>query len=108
MEKITSDERALLNSFLDLPIPEFIKEFSGGGFDLMDCYEIGFMYAKELLRGKKINPALSPWGDGKSLIFEPEYSMLLMDVLRYSQSKDVYNYCQIYLALLKVLKKHCV
>ena len=46
----------------------------------MDCYEAAFAFANGLLRGKKINPNASPWGDGQRVIFDPDYTKLMTDM----------------------------
>ena len=101
-------EKKLIYTFLKFHLPKYIQEYSDEKFDLMDCYEIGFVFANDLLCNKKINPFLSPWGDGKSVIFDPDYSTLLTDIVNKNPDDDVGNYCRIYLDLLKVFKNHFI
>ena len=108
MKILSSEEIRLIRVFLEIPIPKYIREYSDRQFDLMDCYEVGFVFANNLLKNKKINPNLSPWGDGKSVIFDPCYSELLLNILKDNLSKDINNYCRIYLDVLAVFKAHFI
>lgn len=108
MKKLSCEEKKLIYAFLKFHLPEYIREYIDEKFDLMDCYEIGFVFANDLLCNKKIDPFLSPWGDGKSVIFDPDYSKLLTNIGSKNQDEDVRNYCRIYLDLLKVFKNHLI
>lgn len=72
----------------------------------MDCYEIEFVFANVLLCDKKQILFLTPRGDGKSLIFDPNYSKLSADIVYKNRYEDVGDYCRIYLDLLKAFKNH--
>ncbi len=106
MKLLRKDEIKILREFLRIPIPEFIREYESGEFDLMDCYEVGFAFANDLLRGGKVNPHTSPWGDGKSVIFAPDYAELLSDIQSLNLGQDVNNYCSVFLKVLDILKSH--
>lgn len=108
MKNLSCEEKKLIHTFLKVPLPEYVREYSDEKFDLMDCYEIGFVFAHDLLRNQKIDPLVSPWGDGKSVIFDPDYSKLLTDIVNKNQDESVGNYCRIYLNLLKVFKNHLI
>ena len=106
MRILSSKESKIICDFLKMPIPPYIRNYSDEQYDLMDCYEIGFVFANDLLKNKNINPNFSPWGDGKSVIFEPSYSKLLSDILNSSLSDDIDRYCRKYLEVLDVFKSH--
>lgn len=106
MERISNEEAKILREFLRIPIPAYIRTYERGEFDLMDCYEIGFTFAIDLLRGKKINPDASPWGDGKSVIFSRDYEKVLLDIQNTNLNKSVSDYCACFLKALNVLKSH--
>lgn len=108
MKILSSREIKLIRAFLEIHIPEYVREYSDGKFDLMDCYEVGFVFANNLLKNKKIDPNLSPWGDGKSVIFDPCYSELLLDIIEENLSEEINNYCRIYLDVLAVFKSHFI
>lgn len=108
MSLLNSKERRIILDFLSIPIPDYIINYSNIKYDLMDCYEVGFVFANDLLRNKKINPFLSPWGDGKSVIFEPSYTQLLLDIIADNLSQDINNYCQSYLKVLDVFNSHLI
>lgn len=108
MKILNCEEKKLIHTFLKFNIPEYIREYSDEKFDLMDCHEIGFMFAHDLLRNKKINPCVSPWGDGNSVIFDPAFSKLLLDMLNNNLGEDVNYYCRVYLEALEVFKAHFV
>lgn len=108
MKILSNDETKLIRDFLKISIPGYIYEYNDKQFDLMDCYEIGFVFANNLLNNKKINPALSPWGDGKSIIFDSCYSKLLLNILKDNLSENINNYCRIYLEVLDIFKSHFI
>ena len=72
----------------------------------MDCYEAAFAFANGLLRGKKINPNALPWGDGQSVIFDPDNTKLLTDMQNSNLGTDVNGYCDKFLKALDDLKAH--
>lgn len=55
MKKLSCEEKKLIYAFLKFHLPEYIREYSDEKFDLMDCYEIGFVFANDLLCNKKID-----------------------------------------------------
>ena len=93
MSLLCKEESKIIRAFLEIPIPEYIREYSDGGIDLMDCYEVGFMFANDLLRDIKINPNISPWGDGKSVIFDSRYTELLLAIERKLKNKNEFALC---------------
>ena len=70
MKELNDIEYKKISALIEVYIPNYIKEFNDDKIDLMDCYEIGFVFAHDLLRNKKIDSNFSPWGDGNSVIFE--------------------------------------
>lgn len=106
MERISNEEAKILREFLRIPIPAYIRTYERGEFDFLDCYEIGFTFANDLLRGKTINPDASPWGDGKSVIFSRDYEKVLLDIQNADLNKSVSDYCACFLKALNVLKSH--
>lgn len=106
MKLLTREEIKTVRAFLETPIPEYILEYRDGQIDLMDCYEIAFTFANDLLRGGKINPNTSPWGDGQSVIFDPYYAKLLSDIQSSNLGTDINNYCYIFLKVLDVFESH--
>lgn len=108
MKELINIERKKINDLLGVPIPEYVREFQNNEIDLMDCYEISFVFAHDLLRNKKIDPQLSPWGDGHSVIFEPYYSKLLQDILSQNLSEEINHYCQVSLDAIEVFKYHFI
>ena len=97
MKLLSKEETSIVKAFLKVPIPEYVLAYADGQIDLLDCYEVAFNFANELLRGRKINPNASPWGDGRSVIFEPYYL-----------SANISNYCDLFLKVLDVFKDHLV
>lgn len=109
MHELDKNERKKLHALIDVYIPNYIIESADDKkYDLMECYEIGFMFAHELLRNHKIDPNVSPWGDGNSVIFEPDYSELLLNIQKLNLDEDVNKYCQVFLDVLDVFKSHLV
>ena len=105
---LNRNEINIVKKFLKVHIPDYIKHFSVSGFDLMDCYEVGFVFANDLLRNKEINPDFSPWGDGNSVIFDSNYSQLLINLLKQNINDEVNDYCRVYLDLLDIFKSHFI
>lgn len=108
MKELSEIERTKVNALINVPIPNYIKECDDERFDLMECYEIGFMFAHDLLKNHKIDPRYSPWGDGKSVIFDGDYTETLHSLLRANLSKEMNDYCQIYLNALDVFRAHFI
>ena len=108
MKLLCKEEVKTVRAFLEIPIPEYICGYRDGQFDLMDCYEVAFTFANDLLRGRKVNPYTSPWGDGKSVIFDPCYEKLLSDIQNSNVGTDINNYCNVFLKVLDVFKSHLV
>ena len=108
MKLLSKEEISTIKEFLKASIPEYILTYSDGQIDLLDCYEVTFTFANELLRGRKINPNASPWGDGRSVIFEPYYAMLLLNIRNSDLSANISNYCDLFLKVLDVFKDHLV
>ena len=109
MNILNREETKRVYTFLKMRIPQYVREYSDEQFDLMDCYEVGFIYAHDLLKNKKINPDLSPWReDGKSVIFDHSYTALLLRILEENLSEDINRYCQIYLDVLDVFRSHFI
>ncbi len=108
MKLLCGEEVKTIKSFLNVPIPKYVFEYDDGQFDLMDCYEVAFAFANDLLRGKKVNPNASPWGDGRSVIFDPSYAKLLSDIKKSNLGADISNYCEIFLKVLNVFEAHFV
>lgn len=106
MSKLNCKERKLLRSFLNLSIPQYIREYSDERFDLMDCYEVAFVFANDLLDNHRINPNFSPWGDGNSVIFDPAYSKLLEKIIGDCPDEGITCYCKIFLKTLDVFRLH--
>lgn len=106
MKEINSIERKLLRLFIKAPVPDYIRSYSDEKIDLMDCYEVGFVFAHDLLNNRKIDPGFSPWGDGNSVIFDSYYADLLDRILKENLSEDINRYCRMYLDVLEVFKKH--
>ena len=108
MKLLSKEETSTVKEFLEVPIPEYILAYSDGQIDLFDCYEVAFTFANELLRGEKVNPNVSPWGDGQSVIFDPYYAGLLSNILNSNLSANINNYCNLSLKVLDVFKAHLV
>lgn len=108
MKLLSKEETSIVKAFLKVPIPEYVLAYADGQIDLLDCYEVAFNFANELLRGRKINPNASPWGDGRSVIFEPYYAMLLLNIRNSNLSANISNYCDLFLKVLDVFKDHLV
>lgn len=106
MKRLSNEEAKILRKFLRIPIPAYIRTYERGEFNLLDCYEIGFTFANDVLRGNKINPHASPWGDGKSVIFSRDYEKVLLDIQNTDLDKSVRDYCTCFLNALNVLKSH--
>lgn len=60
MKLLSKEETSIVKAFLKVPIPEYVLAYADGQIDLLDCYEVAFNFANELLRGRKINPNASP------------------------------------------------
>lgn len=106
MKLLGREEAKTVRAFLQVHIPDYIREYRDGQFDLMDCYEIGFTFANDLLRGRKIDPNTSPWGDGQSVIFNPNYIKLLLDIQNSNVDVDTNNYCHIFLEALSIFTSY--
>ena len=89
MKLLCKDEIKTLRLFMRMPIPEYIYKYDSAEFDLMDCYEVAFTYAIGLLHGEKVNPQTSPWGNGKSVIFAPDYTELLLNIQSSALDLDI-------------------
>lgn len=61
----TKDALALWNNSNGMPILAYIRTYESGEFNLLDCHEIGFTFANDLLREKKINPNTLPYAFGR-------------------------------------------
>lgn len=108
MKRLSKEEASTVKEFLKVPIPAYILAYSDGQFDLLDCYEVAFTFAIDLLRGGKVDPNASPWGDGQSVIFDPGYARLLLNIRHANLSADVNNYCDLFLKVLALFKAHLV
>lgn len=108
MKELNDIECKKIRALIEVSIPEFIKRFNDDKIDLMDCYEVGFVFAHNLLRNQKIDPRFSPWGDGCSVIFEPYYAELLQNILKLNLSEEINNYCRVFLNALEVFKNHFI
>lgn len=108
MKLLSKEEKSIVKEFLEVPIPEYILAYSDGKTDLLDCYEVAFTFANGLLRGRKINPNASPWGDGQSVIFDPYYAGLLSNIRNSNLSASISNYCNLSLKVLDIFKAHLV
>lgn len=108
MNKLNNTEKMIVKRFLTTPIPQYIYEYSDESFDLLDCYEIAFTYANEILRCGEINPEYSPWGDGNSVIFDERYSQLLIKIKNNNVSEEISRYCELFLTIIKIFKMHLI
>ncbi len=108
MKRLTGEEIELLRTFLEMPIPEYIFKYQDEQIDLVDCYEVAFNFANDLLRGGRIDPNTSPWGDGQSVIFDPCYTKLLSDIRCSNLGTDINNYCCVFLKVLDLFRAHLV
>lgn len=106
MNLLSKEEIGIVRAFLEVPIPEYIREYSDERFDLMDCYEVAFTFANDVLRGKSIDPNASPWGDGQSVIFDPSCARLLSDIQGSNLGADVNRFCSVFLQVLSVFESH--
>lgn len=106
MKFLDKDEIKTLRYFLKMPIPAYVYAYESTKFNLMDCYEVAFTYANALLRRQKINPRTSPWGDGESVIFDSDYTELLLNIQRSDLEPDMKNYCGVFLKILDIFKAH--
>ena len=104
MKELSKIERKVIRALIDISIPDYIRESD----DLLYCYEIGFMFAHDLLSNHKIDPRFSPWGDGSSVIFEANYTDILQNLLKSNLSTEMNDYCQTYLSALEVFKAHFI
>ena len=108
MKLLSKEETSTVKEFLKVPIPEYILSYSNEQIDLLDCYEVTFTFANELLRGRKVDPNASPWGDGQSVIFDPCYARVLLNIRNSNLSADINNYCNLSLKVLNVFRNHLV
>lgn len=53
MKLLSKEETSIVKAFLKVPIPEYVLAYADGQIDLLDCYEVAFNFANELLRGRK-------------------------------------------------------
>lgn len=106
MKLLSRKDTKVIKSFLQIHIPDFIYEYDDERYDLMECYEIGFTFAHDLLRGRKINPNASPWGDGESVIFESGFEDLLSNIRENNIDSDVDAFCRVFLEVLSVFKMY--
>ncbi len=108
MKLLHKEDTKIIREFLKIPIPKYIREYNNELFDLMDCYEVAFTFANDILRGRKINPHTSPWGNGRSVIFDPCYTALLLDIKRSNPGTDIENYCRVFLDVLNIFRLYFV
>jgi len=108
MNKLNKNEKMIVKRFLLTPIPQYIYDYSDESFDLLDCYEIAFTYANEILRRGGIKPDYSPWGDGSSVIFDERYSKLLMEIRNNNLSEEISMYCELFLSIIEVFQMHFI
>lgn len=108
MKLLSKEEISTIKEFLKASIPEYILTYSDGQIDLLDCYEVTFTFANVLLRGRKINPNASPWGDAQSVIFDSYYARLLSNIRSSNLSTNINNYCNLSLEVLDIFKAHLV
>jgi hypothetical protein len=109
MKELNKTEREIIRALIDISIPDYIYVSDDDEkIDLLYCYEIGFMFAHDLLQNHKIDPRFSPWGDGNSVIFESYYTEVLQNLLEVNLSKEMNDYCQVYLNALEVFKAHFI
>jgi hypothetical protein len=108
MRELNNIEHKRIRALIDIFIPDYIKEYSDEKIDLIDCYEIGFTFANDLLENQKIDPRFSPWGDGSSVIFDSYYTDVLQNLLKANLNKEMNDYCQTYLNALEVFRAHFI
>ena len=48
MKELNDIERKKIRALIEIPIPEYVKEYNDDKVDLMDCYEVGFVFAHDL------------------------------------------------------------
>ena len=48
MKELNDIEYKKISALIEVYIPNYIKEFNDDKIDLMDCYEIGFVFAHDL------------------------------------------------------------
>ena len=100
MRELNNIERQMIRAFINAPIPDYIREYSDENFDLMECCEVGFAFAHDLLHNQKIDPRFSPWGNGHSVIFDSRYAEVLQSLLKANLSLEMNTYCQTNLKVL--------
>lgn len=109
MRELNNNERKIIRALIDVSIPDYIhKSDDDEKVDLLECYEIGFMFAHDLLSNHKIDPRFSPWGNGSSVIFENYYTETLQKLLTANLSNEINDYCQTFLSALEVFKAHFI
>ena len=108
MNKLNKSDKEIVKKFLLTPIPQYVFDYYNESFDLLDCYEIAFTYANELLRRGKIKPEHSPWGDGNSVIFDERYSQLLIEIRNNNLSEEINLYCELFLSTINIFKAHFI
>lgn len=106
-KELTHEEKVILKEFIQVKIPEYIKKYNQE-IDFEYCYEEMFVFSQDLLRGHKIDPSHSPWGDGKSIIFNNIYLSSLNNVMQGNEDEMVREYCKICLEVLQILNNHLV
>lgn len=103
---LNKNEKSIVKAFLRIHMSDKIRKYESERYDFDECYEIGFMFSHILLRGGKIDPDVSPWGDGKSVIFDPDFEKLLLGIKTDSTDPEVNDFCSVFLELLSVFKPH--
>ncbi len=109
MKELNKIEREKVRALIHVHIPDYVKESDNNEkIDLMECYEIGFSFAHGLLHNHKIDPRVSPWGGGNSVIFECYYTEVLQNLLKSNLNKEINDYCKTYLNALEVFRAHLI
>lgn len=108
MLSLTKIERQKLQALIDVPIPAYILGAENDEqIDLLYEYEMGFMFAHDLMKNHTISSSVSPWGEKEKIkIFDAAYIQKLQDILSLNISDEMNEYCKVYLDALQVFKAH--
>ena len=104
--KLNKSEKNILNCFLELSIPTYIKKQQVNGLDLMLCYEDVCNRIHELIHYNKVNGTLDSWNEDSAFIFDGKYESALLNIINTTNDFDLKIHCLLTLSVLQILIKN--
>ena len=104
--KLRKSEKNILNCFLELSIPDYIKTVQIDGLDLMLCYEDICNRVHELIHFNKVNTKTDSWNEDTAFIFDGKYEIALFNIINTTTDFDLKIYALLTLSVLQILIKN--